>query len=80
MGPTKFNRFWNTLTDEEKEGGYMKWYKALDGRSKDHPTETRNYVLWNVNKKELEEKYPKVHFDANWLYDTWRKTNPKYRY
>jgi len=80
MGPTKFTRFWGTLTDKEKEGGYMEWYKALDGRDKDHPTETRTYTLWNMNKGELENKFPKAYFNANWLFDKWKATNPKYRY
>jgi len=73
MGPGKFDKFWKTLTDAEKKAGYGTWYKKLNN-------ETRNYVLWNMDKTTLETNYKTTFDKANWRFAEWMKSKPTYRY
>ena len=73
MGPGKFDKFWKTLTDVEKKAGYGTWYKKLNN-------ETRNYVLWNMDKTTLEADYKTTFDKANWRFSEWMKSKPTYRY
>ena len=95
MGLGKFRRFWASLTDAEKKGGYKEWYKALDGSDKGsykvikngkektiyvRPKETRSYVLWMMEPDILQDKYETIYDKASYEYTDWRKKDISPRY
>ena len=84
QGPDNFDKFWGTLTDAEKKGGWKTWYKKANN-------ETSKYVLWMMDKETYKKDYSTPYTnkrgkitskwnDVYYGYERWRSKNMIYRY
>lgn len=84
MGPSNFDKFWKSLSAEDKKAGWSTWYKKMNN-------ETKMYVLWNMDRATYKKDYstPYKHKrgymtskwnDVNYGFENFVNKNEIYRY